>query len=121
MAYNNAFNKFEELTVWKNPSIDWLQNELENIDLRFIYNPDDNMLYIWNGSKWMHSEVMDNVDMKMSSNVNIIGVLSPSVVEIWAEISPSDNANEAKSLTRKYMGKLLKEIYPDGYQLIVYT
>ena len=121
MAYNNAFNKFEELTVWKNPSIDWLQNELENIDLRFIYNPDANMLYVWNGSKWMHSEVMDNVDMKMSSNVNIIGVLSPSVVEIWAEISPNDNANEAKSLTRKYMGKLLKDIYPDGYQLIAYT
>lgn len=121
MAYNNAFNKFEELTVWKNPSIDWLQDELENIDLRFIYNPDANMLYVWNGSKWMHSEVMDNVDMKMSSNVNIIGVLSPSVVEIWAEISPNDNANEAKSLTRKYMGKLLKDIYPDGYQLIAYT
>lgn len=121
MAYNNAFNKFEDLTVWKNPSIDWLQNELENIDLRFIYNPDANMLYVWNGSKWMHSEVMDNVDMKMSSNVNIIGVLSPSVVEIWAEISPTDNANEAKSLTRKYMGKLLKDIYPDGYQLIAYT
>lgn len=121
MAYNEAFNKFEDLTVWKNPSIDWIKNQLENIDLRFIYNPDADILYVWDGGKWMHSEVMDTVDMKMSSNVNIIGVFSPGVVEIWAEISPADDADEAKMLTRKYAGKLLKQIYPYGYQLIAYT
>lgn len=121
MAYNEAFNKFEDLTVWKNPSIDWIKNQLKNIDLRFIYNPDADILYVWDGGKWMHSEVMDTVDMKMSDNVNIIGVFSPGAVEIWAEISPVDDADEAKMLTRKHMGKLLKQIYPFGYQLIAYT
>lgn len=121
MAYNEAFNKFEDLTVWKNPSIEWIKNQLKNIDLRFIYNPDADILYVWDGGKWMHSEVMDTVDMKMSSNVNIIGVFSPGAVEIWAEISPADDADEAKMLTRKYAGKLLKQIYPYGYQLIAYT
>lgn len=121
MAYNEAFNKFEDLTVWKNPSIDWIKNQLKNIDLRFIYNPDADILYVWDGGKWMHSEVMDTVDMKMSANVNIIGVFSPGAVEIWAEISPADDADEAKMLTRKYAGKLLKQIYPYGYQLIAYT
>lgn len=121
MAYNEAFNKFEDLTVWKNPSIDWIKNQLKNIDLRFIYNPDADILYVWDGGKWMHSEVMDTVDMKMSTNVNIIGVFSPGAVEIWAEISPVDDVDEAKMLTRKHMGKLLKQIYPFGYQLIAYT
>lgn len=121
LAFNNAFNKFEELIVLKNPSVEWIKNELTKNDLRFIYNPDINTLYIWNGSKWMHSEVMDNVDLKLSSNINIIGVFSPNLIEVWSEISPNDDKDEAIMLSKKYAGKLFKSIYPFGYQIIAYS
>ena len=78
-------------------------------------------IYIWNGSKWMHSEVMDNVDLKLSSNINIIGVFSPNLIEVWSEISPNDDKDEAIMLSKKYAGKLFKSIYPFGYQIIAYS
>lgn len=121
LAYNSAFEKFEELTVIKNPSIDWIKNELTKIDLRFIYNPFKNILYVWNGSKWMHSEVMDNVDMNLAEEYNIIGVFSPGLVEVWSEISPNDDEEEAVMLSRKYAGKLFKSIYPSGYKIVAYS
>lgn len=121
IAYNSASNKFEELLVLKNPSTEWIKNSLKNIDLRFIYNPEKNILYIWNGSKWMHSEVMNTVDLKLSKNINIIGVFSPSLIEVWTEISENDDENEAILLSKKYAGKLFKEIYPTGYQIVAYS
>lgn len=121
LAYNSAFEKFEELTVLKNPSVEWIKNELTKVDLRFIYNPYKNILYVWNGSKWMHGDVMEVVDMNLAKENNIIGVLSPSLVEVWSEISPNDDEEEAMMLSKKYAGKLFKSIYPFGYQIRVYS
>mgnify|MGYP000104956242 CR=1 FL=1 len=120
LAFNNAFNKFEELIVLKNPSIEWIKNELKKLDLRFIYNPKNDILYVWNGSKWMHSEVIDAVDMNLSSPY-IIGVFSPGLIEVWTEISPNDDEDEAIMISKKYAGKLFKSIYPSGYQIIAYS
>ena len=120
LAYNSASEKFENLRIIKNPSINWIQSELEKNDLRFIYNPLKNILYVWNGNRWIHGDVMDNVDLRLSDK-DIIGVLGPKLVELWAEISPSEDENEAISLTKKYFGEVLKQIYPSGYNIRVYS
>lgn len=120
LTFNLASNKFEQLTVIKNPSIDWIKNKIQQSDLRFIYNPNISTLYIWNGSRWMHSEVMDNANLKLSDN-DIIGILSPNLVEVWSEISPNEDEEEAKELTKKYFGHILKDIFPNGYRIVTYS
>ena len=68
----------------------------------------------------MHSEVIDAVDMNLSSPY-IIGVFSPVLIEVWTEISPNDDEDEAIMISKKYAGKLFKSIYPSGYQIIAYS
>lgn len=120
LTFNLASNKFEQLTVIKNPSINWIKNKIQQSDLRFVYNPNISTLYIWNGSRWMHSEVMDNANLKLSDN-DIIGILSPNLVEVWLEISPNEDEEEAKELTKKYFGHILKDIFPNGYRIVTYS
>lgn len=123
LAYNDYLDKYEQLTVILNPSIDWLRNKLNDPDcygFRFLHNTLKNKLYIWScETSWMHGQVFDMVDMDWAQDgYNVVGILEPDGVAVWEELSPDGEADSSIALAKKLDGKFFKELYPNGYYVV---
>ena len=100
-----------DITVWRNPSVLWIQNYL-NTDynsLRFIYNSQVNKLWVWDAMLTTHTIVADALDL----DGDIYGTLDKKGISIWESISPNDDFDEAIEITKQKMGNILKQIYPN--------
>lgn len=123
LAYNDWEEKYEQLTVIKNPSINWLRNQLDNDEyygFRFLHNTEKNILYVWScKSSWMHQQVFDIVDMNWAKDGhNVVGILEPDGVAVWESLSPDGEAESSIAMAKKLDGKFFKELYPKGYYVI---
>ena len=122
LAYNDWNEKYEQLTVIANPSIDWLRNQLNRDDcygFRFLHNTERNKLYVWDCKQpWMHQQVFDMVDMDWGKpGTNVIGIFEPDCVAVWEELADDGEASSSIKLAKKLDGKLFKQLYPNGYQI----
>jgi len=122
LAYNDWNEKYEQLTVIANPSIEWLRNQLNSDDcwgFRFLHNTERNKLYVWDCKQpWMHQQVFDMVDMDWGKpGTNVVGIFEPDCVAVWEELAEDGEAESSIRLAKKLDGKLFKELYPDGYEM----
>lgn len=122
LAYNDWNEKYEQLTVIANPSIDWLRNQLNRDDcygFRFLHNTERNKLYVWDCKQpWMHQQVFDMVDMDWGKpGTNVIGIFEPEGVAVWEELAEDGEASSSIKLAKKLDGEFFKQLYPDGYQI----
>lgn len=122
LAYNDWNEKYEQLTVIANPSIDWLRNQLNSDDcygFRFLHNTERNKLYVWDCKQpWMHQQVFDMVDMDWGKpGTNVIGIFEPDCVAVWEALADDGEASSSIKLAKKLDGELFKQLYPNGYQM----
>lgn len=122
LAYNDWNEKYEQLTVIANPSIDWLRNQLNRDDcygFRFLHNTERNKLYAWDCKQpWMHQQVFDMVDMDWGKpGTNVIGIFEPEGVAVWEELAEDGEASSSIRLAKKLDGEFFKQLYPNGYQI----
>lgn len=112
--YDEWIEEEIDIIVWRNPSIQWLQDYLNNGGcLRFIFNSGVNKLWVWDAMITTHTIVADALDL----DGDIYGTLDKKGIDIWESISPNDDFNEAIEITKQKMGNILKQIYPN-YDLI---
>lgn len=107
--YDDFYEEETDVTVWRNPSIDWIQNIIKQRPLRFIYNSIKNKLWVWDANLAVHGTISEQIDI----DGDVFGTLDIKSISIWPEISPDNNLEDAVNITIQKMGNILKQIYPN--------
>lgn len=89
--YDNAdYDKDDEMIVWLNPSKEWVKHKLKSGEyFRFVYDSDDNKLYMWYGEDGFHMNTMDIVGI----DGDIVGTLTAGGIDYWADNDTLDTVN----------------------------
>lgn len=122
-VYDDFQEEYRKLTVWVNPSIDWIRNKLEEAGgFRFLHSIDKNKLYVFTvESGFMHQQVFDMLDFDWSKDGrNVVGVFNPdNSISIWEALADDGEASSSLKLAEELDGDLFKQIYPNGYELTI--
>lgn len=109
--YDEWTEENKDLTIWKNPSADWIKNSFKKTAygaFRFIYNSNDRTLFIWDANEAVHNVISDSFDI----DGDIAGTLCDNnEVLIWIYISPDDDFNDAVRITKEKFGWFLEQLY----------
>ena len=120
-VYDDFQEEYRQLTVWVNPSIDWIRSKLDEAGgFRFLHSIDKNKLYVFTvKSGFMHQQVFDMLDFDWSKDGrNVVGVFNPdNSISIWEALADDGEASSSLKLAEKLDGDLFKQIYPNGYRL----
>jgi len=122
-VYDDFQEEYRKLTVWVNPSIDWIRNKLEEAGgFRFLHSIDKNKLYVFTvESGFMHQQVFDMLDFDWSKDGrNVVGVFNPdNSISIWEALADDGEASSSLKLAEELDDDLFKKIYPNGYELTI--
>ena len=122
-VYDDFQEEYRQLTVWVNPSVDWIRSKLDEAGgFRFLHSLDKNKLYVFTvKSGFMHQQVFDMLDFDWSKNGrNVVGVFNPdNSISIWEALADDGEASSSLKLAEELDNDLFKQIYPNGYELTI--
>ena len=122
-VYDDFQEEYRQLTVWVNPSVDWIRSKLDEAGgFRFLHSLDKNKLYVFTvESGFMHQQVFDMLDFDWSKNGrNVVGVFNPdNSISSWEALADDGEASSSLKLAEELDGDLFKKIYPNGYELTI--
>jgi len=107
--HDDYYKEDIDIIVWRNPSNKWIQDTIQNMPLRFIYNSKENKLWVWEAMLLTHITVSDALNL----NGDVYGILDKEDIAVWKYISPTNDSYEAIEITKQKMGNILKQIYPN--------
>lgn len=111
---DEPYEKEDEMIVWKNPSPEWLKNQLFNgKDFRFCYNTGNDTLYCWYGDMGFHMDTMDTT----GADGDIIGTLWVNPTDKMGSLTlwEGGDLDETAKFAAIHMKKYFDVIFPNGY------
>lgn len=110
---NKNYDTDDEMIVWKNPSAEWVKNQLDDDNyFRFVYDSKSDIIYMWYGEMGFHMDTMEITGI----DGDIVGTLSNGLISYWGDDNGIEKSNKLFYSKRK---DWLDIIEPDGYEIEV--
>lgn len=109
---NINYDPDDEMIVWKNPSAEWVKDQIYNKDeyFRFVFDSEKNIIYMWYGDMGFHMDTMEIT----GADGDIVGTIYRGQIDYWGEEDTLDSINDLFYSKRK---EWIDIIEPNGYDI----